>query len=174
MSNHALYRFYDHAGELLYIGITKDPSTRWARHSEDKKWWHEVQRIAIQTMPDRESALKAEREAIKAEKPRYNIVHRQREIQRPKPAEDEVALRIKFKWELVSRDWLLVTGHELPPCECNLPGEPSCGDLSCVRAMAAFAEGAIIGREDADKYVGNKTAHERRMRAESAIPTEVP
>lgn len=138
-NDHALYRFYDRAGELLYVGITRDPGARWSRHAADKPWWHQVQRIAIEPMPDRAIALAAERDAIKAENPRYNIVHRPKET----PHADAEALRIQLKWRRVAQEWLVFSGSELPPCECNLPGEPSCGDLSCVRAMAAYADGAL-------------------------------
>lgn len=71
----ALYRFFDENGELLYVGVTLDPSARWKQHRADKAWWHEVAGIKIAHFPDRRSVLDAEREAIKAEKPRYNVVH---------------------------------------------------------------------------------------------------
>lgn len=75
MAMHALYRFYDAGGDLLYVGITNNPSRRWGRHAEDKPWWIEVDRIEIERHPDRPSVLIAERDAIKAELPRYNVVH---------------------------------------------------------------------------------------------------
>jgi len=71
----ALYRFYDAAGDLLYIGITFDPGSRWAQHQHDKPWWHEVQQLTVEVHPDRQAVLDAERAAILAERPRYNIVH---------------------------------------------------------------------------------------------------
>ena len=39
-------------------------------------WWQEVASTTIQTLPDRQSVLEAERIAIMAERPRYNIQHR--------------------------------------------------------------------------------------------------
>lgn len=72
---HALYRFYDAARNLLYVGITLDPGSRWKQHAHDKPWWHEVTSTTIETYPDRASVLEAERAAIIAERPRYNVVH---------------------------------------------------------------------------------------------------
>lgn len=75
---HALYRFYDVADDLLYIGVTHDPGARWASHRKDKPWWHEVTRISVETHPSRTAVLEAERTAILAEQPRYNVVHNRR------------------------------------------------------------------------------------------------
>lgn len=74
-TTHALYRFYDAGGDLLYVGITNNPGRRWGRHADDKPWWTEVDRIEIERYPDRPSVLLAEKAAIKAELPRYNVVH---------------------------------------------------------------------------------------------------
>lgn len=75
MSTHALYRFFDAAGDLLYIGITNDPSKRFGRHASDKPWWEEVDRIDLERHPSREAVLAAEAAAIKTERPRYNVRH---------------------------------------------------------------------------------------------------
>lgn len=72
---HALYRFFDASGDLLYIGITLNPAGRWKRHREDKPWWEEIADITLETYPDRPSVLEAERTAIIAEHPRYNKTH---------------------------------------------------------------------------------------------------
>jgi hypothetical protein len=75
MTTHALYRFFDVGGDLLYIGITNDPGRRWSRHANDKPWWHEVDRIELERYPDRVAVLAAERKAIQDEHPRYNVAH---------------------------------------------------------------------------------------------------
>lgn len=72
---HALYRFYSATGELLYVGITLNPSARWKRHRRDKPWWSEVARITLETHPDRPAVLAAERAAIETEHPQHNVVH---------------------------------------------------------------------------------------------------
>jgi predicted GIY-YIG superfamily endonuclease len=76
----ALYRFW-RDDELLYVGITLNPSRRFHQHASSQPWWHLANRITIETHPTREDALVAEREAIIREKPVHNIVHTGR--QRP-------------------------------------------------------------------------------------------
>lgn len=71
----ALYRFYDAAGGLLYVGITLNPKARFTDHRHEKPWWHEVSTIKLETHPTREAALAAERLAIIAEHPMHNVVH---------------------------------------------------------------------------------------------------
>lgn len=81
---HALYRFYGDGGVLLYVGITHNPGRRWGKHRDDKPWWAEVVGITIEQHPTREAVLEAERAAILAEHPCYNVVHNGR---RPPPME---------------------------------------------------------------------------------------
>lgn len=69
-----LYRMYDEAGALLYIGITQQQAGRFHQHSRDKSWWDEVTQIRVQHYPDRAAVEAAEMAAIAAECPRYNIV----------------------------------------------------------------------------------------------------
>ncbi len=73
----SLYRFYDTNGRLLYIGITMDLGGRWGSHNRDKPWWRSVARATIEHHPNREAVLAAERAAIIAEKPAYNVIHNQ-------------------------------------------------------------------------------------------------
>lgn len=72
-----VYRLYDHAGRLLYIGITNSVYHRMNQHADDKRWWPEVdeERTEIVRYPTRDQALRAEEYAIKRELPRYNKVH---------------------------------------------------------------------------------------------------
>lgn len=72
---HALYRFFDDANELLYVGITNNPSRRFTQHGVDREWWHEVTTIRMEPHSDRNAVLAAEKVAIKVEHPRYNVVH---------------------------------------------------------------------------------------------------
>lgn len=68
----ALYRAVDAAGNLLYVGISCDPSARFALHSHEKFWWPDVASIAIDWLSSRPAALIAEQRAITNEHPRYN------------------------------------------------------------------------------------------------------
>lgn len=74
-TDHALYRFFGSEGELLYVGISLHPFARMSQHRGDKSWWGEVASTTIERFPSRPAVLEAEREAIKSERPRYNIVH---------------------------------------------------------------------------------------------------
>lgn len=92
---HTLYRHYDDAGRLLYVGITtsltcnsyaaypyailnhktrQPSSTRGARltHHKSQPWYPQIKTITLEQFPDRAAAENAERWAIHDEKPLYN------------------------------------------------------------------------------------------------------
>ncbi|CAL9646934.1 type II toxin-antitoxin system prevent-host-death family antitoxin [Streptomyces sp. enrichment culture] len=68
----ALYRLFDAADTLLYIGISHQPEVRFAQHSKLKEWWPRVVRREVEWFDDRPTAAKAEEEAIRAEDPEHN------------------------------------------------------------------------------------------------------
>lgn len=70
----ALYRLFDAAGKLLYIGIAVNPPSRWAGHAADKLWWGEVARITIHWYDTWGAAEAAEATAIRQENPLHNVV----------------------------------------------------------------------------------------------------
>lgn len=66
---------------VLYIGVSKNFGVRWKQHAESRPWWSEVRRMtADASYTSRAGAEKAERLAIKAERPKYN---KQQEQQTP-------------------------------------------------------------------------------------------
>lgn len=69
-----LYRLYNRAGSLLYVGITDNVFRRWKEHSRDKPWWTEVHKFTQDWYPDRASVEAAERHAITTECPSYNVI----------------------------------------------------------------------------------------------------
>lgn len=69
---HALYRIYDDAGQLLYVGISKNPAARFMQHT-NKPWWPDVRGITIDWYANGELVRSAERRAIHVEKPAHNI-----------------------------------------------------------------------------------------------------
>lgn len=83
----ALYRLYGAAGELLYVGISDDYERRWGQHSR-KPWWPLVARQTIDWFGTLAEALDAEKAAIKAEKPKYNVTHGTYPARRSEPKPD--------------------------------------------------------------------------------------
>lgn len=68
----AVYRLYDRAGALLYIGSTNNPAVRWSKHKGSKQWWPEVAAYALTWWPSRAEAFAQEFQVIRAEQPMYN------------------------------------------------------------------------------------------------------
>jgi len=69
----ALYRLYDEDGNLLYIGITPEVVERWKDRRRRMPWWPEVARDDITWLDGgRVAAMRAEGQAIMAERPWYN------------------------------------------------------------------------------------------------------
>lgn len=68
---HAVYRMFDAAGGLLYIGRTARPG-RVDEHAE-KRWFPLVSVITLEWHPTLADAVLAEARAIAEERPRYNI-----------------------------------------------------------------------------------------------------
>jgi predicted GIY-YIG superfamily endonuclease len=71
----AVYRLYGADDQLLYIGCTDDPESRWVQHAGDKSWWPKVTRKAVEWRDTREEALAAEAAAIAGEAPEWNWTH---------------------------------------------------------------------------------------------------
>jgi len=68
-----LYRHFDSAGKLLYVGISLNTVARLAQHRNESNWFKQIDTIKIQHFPTRGAALRAELAAIRTEKPKYNI-----------------------------------------------------------------------------------------------------
>jgi predicted GIY-YIG superfamily endonuclease len=72
----ALYRHFDANGDLLYIGISKDPEGRWMAHRGNQEpWIHKAVRRVDEWYDSRSEALGAEAKAIRAERPPFNGTH---------------------------------------------------------------------------------------------------
>lgn len=70
-----LYRFYNENGTLLYIGVSLSALQRTMQHRTTKDWWDEVRRMEVEKFSTRGDALDAEAQAIRTERPLYNIQH---------------------------------------------------------------------------------------------------
>ena len=70
-----VYRYYNAAGQLLYVGVTNFFARRDQQHKTIKNWKHEIDhgRTTIESHRTRQEALAREAYLIRAENPRYNI-----------------------------------------------------------------------------------------------------
>lgn len=71
----AVYRLFGSDDVLLYIGMSGDPEVRWQQHSYGRKWWPDVRRETVRWYDTRDEAAAAEKAAIRAERPKYNLRH---------------------------------------------------------------------------------------------------
>ena len=71
-----LYRHFDAEGTLLYVGISLSAVSRLSQHVKATyDWTKDIKTVTIEKFDSRPSALRAERNAIKTEKPLYNKNH---------------------------------------------------------------------------------------------------
>lgn len=73
VSQNALYRYFDAADRLLYIGKSGNVAARNSGHIKRSEWIQFAVRSAFERFPTPEELVKAEREAIEAEGPVFNI-----------------------------------------------------------------------------------------------------
>ena len=77
---HYLYRFFDAKDRLLYVGESWNAAARAKQHRANQPWWVQVRNMTVEQYPSHESAVAAEADAIRTERPRYNragVVRRQ-------------------------------------------------------------------------------------------------
>jgi predicted GIY-YIG superfamily endonuclease len=72
---HVVYRAYDDADRLLYIGCTLDFERRQAEHRWHRPWADRIARWETTEYPDQASALAAEEQAIASERPEFNAMY---------------------------------------------------------------------------------------------------
>lgn len=68
----ALYRLYDAADDLLYIGISSQLAKRFREHEHSRTWWHCVEYVDLTWFDSFPDARKAEKAAHLSERPPYN------------------------------------------------------------------------------------------------------
>lgn len=78
----ALYRLYDANGQILYVGISRNPAWRWGAHAEQHPWWLDVDSFDVEWHPSRAAAEAAEKHAILTERPARNVTHTPKHSQR--------------------------------------------------------------------------------------------
>lgn len=70
-----LYRLFDVAGELLYVGISLNPAKRVQQHRKVQPWRNKIAEIKIESFAHLGLASLAEIKAIEEEAPRFNKQH---------------------------------------------------------------------------------------------------
>jgi predicted GIY-YIG superfamily endonuclease len=70
-----LYRIFNAENELLYVGATTNPGARYNEHSKMQPWWDQAAMIKLEHLSSHEELAIAEVEAIKSEKPKYNVTN---------------------------------------------------------------------------------------------------
>ena len=68
-----LYRWFDAAGALLYVGISDSLASRTKAHARGSEWYPKAARSTLESFETREAAMAAEKKAIKTEGPQYNL-----------------------------------------------------------------------------------------------------
>jgi len=76
MREHVVYRAYDGADRLLYVGCTNDIDARMKSHHTSSPWAVYMARFATEVFETRADAESAEARAIAEEHPRWNLVGR--------------------------------------------------------------------------------------------------
>lgn len=74
MKKISLYRHFDAQGRLLYVGISKNALARMEGHA-GSAWYAQIATVTIEHYNSRDSARRAEQEAITSERPAYNKIN---------------------------------------------------------------------------------------------------
>ncbi len=75
MRPHTVYRFYNAAGDVLYVGCTAYLPYRLEQHKLDKPWWTEVARVEWDQFDTKAEAYRHEHALILELKPRHAKGH---------------------------------------------------------------------------------------------------
>lgn len=70
-----LYRYFNEDGELLYVGKSVSAPMRLLKNKYKNSWFDEVVEITIDKIDDPTELMLAEAEAIRTERPKYNVQH---------------------------------------------------------------------------------------------------
>jgi predicted GIY-YIG superfamily endonuclease len=80
---HYVYRCYDAAGHLLYVGCSMNPKQRLKEHRYYRTWWTDrIARVALEGFSDQAAGLAAEKQAIQTGHPIHNRQFRTTDAQR--------------------------------------------------------------------------------------------
>ena len=72
--NKAVYRAYDGAGALLYVGATRNKRQRMSAHEHSSPWWARACRVDFRDYQDAARADRIEGRAIRPLRPEFNVM----------------------------------------------------------------------------------------------------
>lgn len=75
VADHGIYRAYDAAGRLLYVGITRGLRARFRQHFEESLWIDQVARLEFEPGYTEAEARSEEERQIKGLRPIHNKIH---------------------------------------------------------------------------------------------------
>lgn len=130
-----LYRFLDHDGQLLYVGITDVGPARWRSHQAGQPWWRDVAEVDLVHYDTREEARAAELDAIRREAPLHNKADRRVDVQDMRQAVSRVV-----------QEWVALLDGE----QTLVKAAAAASLAETARAMAH--EAAIDARVDGASY----------------------
>lgn len=164
----AVYRFYDAAGLLLYVGVTDEPKVRWKRHAETADWWPLATRRTTAWHDDRRDALAEEAAALLHENPIHNVA---RPVLRP-PYQREPNSSVEYDPVLVALD-LVSTAEAAAILGCSrqyIHRLATAGDLPAEKVGSTW----VFLREDVDELARPKREAIHRCLAAADPPTSTP
>jgi len=91
-----LYRHFDSKGRLLYIGVSMSALTRLQAHRSHSRWFDNIARVEIESLPNRKAALLAEKRAIVEESPKFNVMHSAPSLPKDTPNGEAISESIKL------------------------------------------------------------------------------
>lgn len=153
----ALYRHFDENGDLLYVGISISAVQRLSQHRSSSPWFEQIAKVDIEWHPTREAALRAEREAIISERPRYNKMHNAANDNQVKTVingwrvylirhREEKAID-GFVWAKTDADLWDVVDESFDPADYEYAEVTGCGGLLVDDGLGPV----VVQAEDADE-----------------------
>lgn len=104
---HHLYRAFDQSGALLYVGVSVSALERLRAHRRQSGWFGDLATLTVQAFPDRFALEQAEREAIRDERPLWNVQHNRAFAEQ---CDQQQAAPLSFSSRLKGRCFLTVEG----------------------------------------------------------------
>lgn len=90
----AVYRIYDHSGDLMYLGLSDTPKQRVSHHRCHQPWGYFMEAYKVREYSTRERAAAVERRAIAILRPRFDRSNNTRDprakVHRPFKTLDQV------------------------------------------------------------------------------------